>query len=83
MSKNQKAVNIYISVLSASELTFDLSLWIFDFFINSNYLHLSIFMLNKKKSKMHQNFLSIMQRLKIIYYCEDNLIAQLLFFSCI
>lgn len=34
MGKKQKAVNIYVSVFSVSEITFDLSLWIFDFFIN-------------------------------------------------
>lgn len=38
---------------------------------------MSIFMLNKKKSKTYQIVLSIMQR---IYYGEDNLIAQLQFF---
>lgn len=32
MHKIQEAVNIYVSVLSVSELAFDLSLWIFDFF---------------------------------------------------
>lgn len=41
---------------------------------------MSIFMLNKKKSKTYQIILSIMQRLKRIYYGEDNLIAQLQFF---
>lgn len=41
---------------------------------------MSIFMLNKKKSKTHQNVLSIMESLKRIYYCEDNLIPQLPFF---
>lgn len=41
---------------------------------------MSIFMLNKKKSKTHQNGLSIMQSLKRIYYCDNNLIARLPFF---